>query len=106
MALTTEEINKIAKILNLPKSYINAQIDVLGDDLTAQDETDIRAELTRWDGGAGADFVRIHPKEKNFGAEIDPDDTKADIRRNIAILLGLETSAYSSYGMGTLEIGL
>jgi hypothetical protein len=106
MALTATEINKIARILGTTKRYLNAHIENLGDDLTAQDETDIRAEITRWDAGAGVDFTYVHPNVKNFGAEIDAEDVKRDIRRNIAVLLDFDVSAYYSSGVGTVQIGL
>ena len=103
MSLTPEEINKIAKILSVGKSYLNAQISSLGTDLTAQDETDIRAELTRWTT-AGAKFTKIQPNPQNKGAEVNPELVKNDIRQNLRVLLDLETVGY--YGIGTLEIGL
>lgn len=106
MAFTATEKISIKKILGITLGLLNAQLTSLGADLTAETETDVRNELDRWDDGASTNFVRIHPKEANFGAEIDPGDVKADIKRNIAILLEFASVASSYSNMGTIQIGL
>lgn len=104
MTLTDEEINKIAKILGITKRYLNAHLTSLGTDLTAQDETDIRAEIVKWEAldEAGTGVVKIHPTESNFGAETMQGSSKDEIARNIAIFLDFEINAYP--GIGTIQI--
>jgi hypothetical protein len=104
MALTEAQINKIAKILGVTKRTINAQISALGADLTAQDETDIAAELARWDAGAGTNYVSFAPTESNRGFTKKASSEQSDIRRNLRILLDFDAPPYSS-GIGTIKIG-
>ena len=84
MALDEGQKITIAKILQITPTILNLQIDALT--ISATLETAIEAEITRWTT-AGLEFVKIHPKERNFGAEIDPEDLKDDIRTNLAMLL-------------------
>lgn len=87
MALTEAEKLNIAKILRVTYIDVNDQITNLGSTyITAAVETQIQAELTRWET-AGVNFTAIEPKEANFGAKIDPNSAKADIRANLAALL-------------------
>ena len=88
MAFTETEKLKIAKILGTNYVEVNDQIFNLGETwITATVETQVRAEITRWDAGAGTDFVSVEPNAANYGARIDPELEKEDIRRNIANLL-------------------
>lgn len=103
MALTEAEKLTIARILRVTPTYLGAQITSLGATLTAEVETAIRAELSRWET-AGIDFVKVHPKEKNFGAEINPALEQQDIRVNLAVLFEMPVAVYT-VGMGTLQIG-
>jgi hypothetical protein len=102
MALTAAQINKIARIVGVQKSYLNAHITSLGSDLTAQDETDIAVEVARWDAGAGTDFVSFTPTESNKGFNKKASVPQNDIIRNLAILLQLDYVSVSS--IGTIEI--
>jgi hypothetical protein len=107
MAFTAEQKLKICRILEITQRFLNSQITYLGADLTADVETAVIEELDRWET-AGFNFVRIHPKEANFGAEINPADAQNDIKRNIAVLLELTSSvSFSDSGnnMGTIQIG-
>lgn len=86
MALTEANKISIAQILGITVAEVSLQEANLGVYLTAGMITAIQAEITRW-VTAGINFTAIEPKEKNFGARIDPNAAKADIRRNIAVLL-------------------
>jgi hypothetical protein len=105
MALTAEETLSIAMILGIPPSVLDAQIASLGSSLDADREAAIRTELDRWSAGSGAQFVKIHPKESNYGVETNSGDAKQDIQRNLAVLLELTTWLGTSTNMGTLQIG-
>jgi hypothetical protein len=95
MALTETEKLKLAQILGVNYIEVNDQIFNLGSSyITPEVETLLRAELTRWNAGAGNEFVSVEPNTANYGAKIDPDLEKADIRKNIANLLYLKN--YSS----------
>lgn len=86
MALTEAQILSIAKIIRQTPSDVEYQITLLGTDATATWELAVEEELDRWDT-AGVEFVTVEPKERNFGARINPNLEKNDIRSNLAILL-------------------
>lgn len=86
MALTESQQLTVAQIVQVPVTQVEYQISLLGDTYATADwETAVEAQLTRWTT-AGVDFVSIEPKEKNFGAKINPENEKNDIRSNLAIL--------------------
>lgn len=92
MAVTLTETEKLkcAQILGVDYIEVNDQVFNLGDQwITAAVETQIRAQITRWEAGAGTDFVSVEPNTANFGARIDPELEKNDIRRILANLLYL-----------------
>ena len=90
VTLTESEKLKCAQILGVDYIKVNDQVFNLGDEwITASVETEIRAQIARWDAGAGSNFVSVEPNTANFGARIDPELEKADIKRNIANLLYL-----------------
>lgn len=105
MALTEANKLKLAQILGTDYVTVNDQIFNLGTDyITAEVETLLLAEIDRWDAGAGTDFVTVEPNTANYGARIDPDLLRADIRRNVANLLYL-TDMFNSSGQMQLVRG-
>lgn len=103
--LTESEKITIGQILEVTPRFLDSQIAALGADLTTDREAAIRSEITKWNAGAGSDFVKIHPKESNFGVETFADRTSGQIRRNIALLFELSDYGQSESGIGTIEIG-
>lgn len=99
MALTEAEKLDVSMILGVTYVDVNDKITNLGATyITAEVETKIREELTRWET-AGIDFVSVEPKEANFGARISPGLAKADIRSRLASLLYFNTLAFGAdYG--------
>ncbi len=97
MALSESEKLKIAKITSVNFHTITDQIRYLGTNITGEVETEVRAELSKWDE-FGGEYTRIHPMPANFGAEIDPEKIKSDIRRNLNVLLYLPLSVYAVSG--------
>ena len=95
MAFTEAEKNQISKILGILPIQLNAWLTFNAVNITAQVETDVRTELTRWTT-YGAKFVRLTSTESNYGVNTDSDEVKSDIKKNIAILLGLDPSQYGS----------
>ena len=93
MAFTEAEKNQISTILGVIPIELTAWLNFNAPNITAQVETDVRTQLTRWTT-AGVDFVTILKTESNYGVQLDAEDTKDDIRKNIALLLGLDSSAY------------
>lgn len=90
MALTEANKLKLAQILGVDYITVNDQIFNLGTEyITAEVESLLLAEIDRWDAGAGNDFVVITATSTNYGANIDPSQERADIRRNVANLLYL-----------------
>jgi hypothetical protein len=104
MTLTEAEQLSIVTILGILPSLLDAQITKLGADLDADREVAIRTELARWTT-LGGKFVRLTATESNMGVNTDSRDAKADVQRNLALLLELP---WYSYGMhiGTIQIGL
>lgn len=105
MSFTTAQKLSIATVLGITPTYLDAHLTSLGVTLTADVEAAVIAELDRW-LTAGSSFVKLHPTESNKGVETNSGDAKADIRRNIAVLLELTGYMAASAGMGTLQIGL
>lgn len=100
MALTEANKLKLAQILSVDYIMVNDQIFNLGATyITAEVETLLLAQIARWDAGAGTDFVSIEPNTANYGARIDPELEKEDIRRNIANLLYLTDYVNGSSGV-------
>jgi hypothetical protein len=87
MALDATQKASLCRILQVTPSQLDSQIEWLGTAFTSTLELAVEDEMDRWTAGAGTKFTRIQANERNFGAEIDPNLEKADIRRNIAILL-------------------
>lgn len=96
MAFTDENKLSICKITGTSLSDLNSHI--ADNPVSFAVETQVVAELNRWTAGAGSNFVRIHPNDRNFGAEIDPSAERADIRRNIVTLLQIPSSIMSLKG--------
>ena len=104
MALTETQKLKLAQILGVDYIEVNDQIFNLGASyITPAVESLLLEQIDRWEAGAGSDFVAIEPNTANFGAKIDPNLEKADIRRNIANLLYLRD--YSGTGQTVLIRG-
>jgi hypothetical protein len=103
MAFTPAEKHSIAHVLSTTVTLLNAHITAMGATLDADTETAVRTELTRWET-AGVDFVKIHPKEANFGVEINGTQSQHDIARKIALSLEWPYPVGSA-SMGTLQIG-
>lgn len=94
MALTEANKLKLAQILGVDYIEVNDQIFNLGASyITPAVESLLLEQIDRWDSGVGSDFVSIEPNTANYGARIDPELEKADIRRNIANLLYLRDYA-------------
>lgn len=85
-SLTEAQSNIVAKILQKTPDSVTDQIEWLGAKFTSQVETDIEAELTRWDT-YGDDFEHIHFFAENYGYEEAAESRKNDIRNNIAVIL-------------------
>lgn len=93
MALTESTKLKLAQILGMDYITVNDQIFNLGSVyITPAVEDLLQEQIDRWDAGVGTDFVSIEPNTANYGARIEPELEKKDIRRNIANLLYLTES--------------
>jgi len=87
VALSESNKIKICQILGIVMPVLDQQITLLSTSLTSTVQTAIEAQITLWDAGAGTDTVKLHPKESNKGVETNPLMVRADIKRNIAVLL-------------------
>ena len=99
MALSEANQNKVCQILYIEPSVLEYQLTLLSTDFTSTRQTAVEAQITLWDAGAGTKTVKIHPRESNKGVETDPQATRRDIQRNIAILLERPDWANSGSGM-------
>lgn len=95
MALSEANQNKVCQILGIVPSVLTYQLTLLGSTFTSQRQTDVEAQITLWDAGAATNFTSIRPNLKNFGALINPSDSRNAIKRNIALLLEREDWANS-----------
>lgn len=87
MALSEANQIKVSQILNVTMSQLEYQLTLLSTDFTAAVQSAIEAQITLWDAGAATNFTAIEPKERNFGAKINPNDARNSIRSAIAVLL-------------------
>lgn len=86
MALSEENELKVCKILGVLYQDLEYQLALLSTDFTSERQTQVEAEIERWET-AGFKFTVIKDNAANYGANIDPEREKDDIRHNIAILL-------------------
>lgn len=105
MTITEAEELQIAKYLDKTYSEVHEKLTYLNtlNGVTAALETKIRAELTRWtDNNLDTDFTRVEGNLKNFGANINPDDLRASIRKALANYLYFQvTTGGSGWGYST-----
>ena len=103
MAFTEAEKIAISKIVGMTPTLLDAHLTALGDSLTAEIETAVRAELTTWNAGTGQSFTWFTPTESNRGFNMNSRDAKYDVRRNIMLLLELP-GADGNNGMWTIQV--
>lgn len=87
MALSEAQQYKVCQILEISPSVLEYQLTLLSTDFTAARQTAVEAQITLWDAGAGTKTTKIHPNTANKGVETNPMMARADIKRNIAVLL-------------------
>ena len=96
MSFTEDEKISIAKIVRMTPTLLDAHLTSLGAALTAEKETAVRAEITRWtDGGVSSQFSSFTPTESNQGFNLDSGDAKNDVRGNIRLILEISGGSYS-----------
>jgi hypothetical protein len=93
MALDEAQILKIARMLTtsariLTYEEVNEQVTYIGDRLTATVETQVEGLLTEWEASStNRDTTVVRARDRNFGAELDPDKLRNILRREMAALL-------------------
>ena len=102
MALTEAQKLNVGKILGIKSYVLDAQLAYYATYITAAVETQVAVELARWDT-AGIDFVSVEPREANFGARINPEQTKNDIRKNLATLLYCQELVNGGIGSNQMQ---
>jgi len=104
MAFSPTEKLSISKIVGITPTLLDAHLTSLGASLTADVETEVRAEIARWTtGGSGNDFVSFTPTESNKGFNLRSGSAKSDIKKNICLML--EIFGSGECGIGTIEVG-
>lgn len=102
MALTAANIIKVAQIVGTTPLEIDAQLAYMGAVFTSTKQTEVEAQIALWTAGAGTKTTKLHPKESNKGVETNPDKARADIRRNIALVL--ERTDWAESGNGSMKL--
>ena len=92
MAFTAAQLLTIGEILNLTPLEIENHFEVFPYD--ADTETYVETELTAW-ATARANFTRFTATESNEGFNLDSAASKAEIRKRVALALGLELPSTS-----------
>lgn len=104
MAFTATEKQTLAKILRSTPTLVAAWITKLGATVTADLETDVRAEMDRWEAGAGTGNVWFTPTESNEGFNMSAPATGGNPANNIALLLEWPYPIGAA-SMGSMAIG-
>lgn len=104
MAFTEPQKLDIGNILGITQLILNQQLLTYAEYITSDVETAVAAELTRW-STAGGTFTKFTPTESNKGFNLNANDAKADIRKNIALLLGFDLNQLAGYGGGRMLRG-
>lgn len=101
------EVQRIAivEILEINRASLESQIVFLGSRVTQAVIDRVQVLTTSWNGGIGSKFVKIRPNTRNFGAEIDPDAAREQIRTSIANLLEFPDWGSSAHQFTYLERG-
>lgn len=90
MAFTAAQLLTIGEILELTPLEIANHFDVFPYD--SDTETYVETELTAWTT-ARSNFVSIEPKDRNFGARINPNSDRSAIKKRVGLALGFEVSS-------------
>jgi hypothetical protein len=88
VSFTADEKVSICKITGVRSDVLDNTLTIFANAISDEAEDAVRGEIERWDQ-VSDDFVSIEPTEANFGAKINPNLAKADIRKNIVTLLYL-----------------
>lgn len=98
MAFSPESKLSICKILGVNPIDLDVHLAAYADSITSVIETAVQDEIDRWDKGIGTKFMSVEPNTKNFGAKLDPEAAKNDVRQNIRSLLIIPESMGTSSG--------
>jgi hypothetical protein len=102
--LTAAEMQKIAKLFGSTPTLVSAWVTKLGATVTVALETDIRAELARWDAGTGTGVVWFTATESNEGFNKSATVTGGNPAYNLAVLLEWPYPV-GAQGVYTMQIG-
>lgn len=105
MAFTAAETLSIAEMFGIAPTFLDAHITSLGADHITRVESRVRELLSDYDN-LPTSWVKLHPKESNKGVETNPGSDAVTIRQKVAALLELTAYYATTYGMGTLQIGV
>lgn len=87
MALSEANQLTVCQILSITPSALEYQLTMLSTSFTSTVQAAVEAQIALWEAGAGTKTTKIHARESNRGVETNPTQARADIRRNIAVLL-------------------
>lgn len=104
MAFTAAQKETLVSILGGTTTLLTAHLTALGATLTAEKQTYVESEMTRWAAGVGAGQVWFTPTESNEGFNKSPSITGGDPAINIARSLEWPYPV-GQQAMGSIQIG-
>ena len=88
MAFTEAQKLKICRITGVTSDLLEDVLSFRAAAITAEVESQVGDLITEYfANGVNRNVTKIRPNLKNFGADIDPNDTRAQIKGEIATLL-------------------
>lgn len=89
VTFTAAEVTDLAEILQTNSDVLGLHLMLFAGVITETDKDKVLGLVEKWnaEGGVGNQFVKVLPNDKNFGADIDPEREKSDIRAAISNLL-------------------
>ena len=86
------QVTSLAEIFTTNSSVMGSYLSMLTHSITDSDKTAILADITAYQA-IEDDNVSIDPRERNFGARINPSSKRSTIKNRIAGLIGWEVSS-------------
>lgn len=83
---TASQVTDLCEILEVDSNFLTNHLSYHASIISDSDKTKVLSKIDEW-ATAGADFTAIEPNVRNFGAKINPDSQKNQIRSQIASLL-------------------
>lgn len=77
---------KICQILGITTLELDSQLIYLGNRLTLAKQEAILEEIENWGNGVSENYASFTPTESNKGFNLNANEAKNEVKRNIAVL--------------------